>query len=54
VKYHIDANELKFVWVQGKNQFADALSKPVVGDLFVKHFDNIHGVAMVYRNYYPC
>src|SRR5690242_6026589 len=54
LKYHIDANELKFVWVQVKDQLADALSKHVVSGLFVKHFNNIHGVEMVYRNDYPC
>ena len=53
LKYHIDTNELKFVRVQGKDQLADALSKSVVGSLFVKHFDSIHGVALVYRTDYP-
>jgi hypothetical protein len=53
LKYHIDAKEIEFVWVEGKQQLADALSKPVVGRLFVDHFDNIHGVVLVYRKVYP-
>ena len=48
LKYHIDAKELRFVWIDGRDQLADALSKPVVGILFVKHFDSIHGAALVY------
>jgi hypothetical protein len=53
LKYHIDAKEIEFVWVEGKQQLADALSKPVVGRLFVDHFDSIHGVVLVYRKVYP-
>jgi hypothetical protein len=53
LKYHIDEKELKFVWIEGPEQLADALSKPVVGGLFVKHFDSIHGVPLVYRTDYP-
>ena len=53
LKYHIDAKELKFVWVEGKGQLADALNKPVVGRLFVRHFDSIHGVPLVYLTNYP-
>jgi hypothetical protein len=53
LKYHIDAREIKFVWLEGRQQIADALSKPVVGTLFVEHFNMIHGVALVYRKVYP-
>jgi hypothetical protein len=53
LKYHIDARELEFVWLEGRQQIADALSKPVVGTLFVEHFNWIHGVALVYRKAYP-
>ena len=53
LKYHIDANELKFVWVNGNDQLADALSKPLVGGLFIRHFDAIHGVPLEYLTTYP-
>jgi len=41
------------VWVSGDEQLADALSKPVVGGLFIRHFDAIHGVALEYLLEYP-
>ena len=53
LKYHIDMGELKLVWVSGDEQLADALSKPVVGGLFIRHFDAIHGVALEYLLEYP-
>ena len=53
LKYHIDEKEVKFVWIEGREQLADALSKPVVGGLFVRHFDCIHGVKLVYLTTYP-
>jgi hypothetical protein len=53
LKHHIDTGDIKLVWVEGRKQLADALSKPVVGTLFVEHFDAIHGVPLVYRKDYP-
>ena len=44
---------LVMVWVSGDEQLADALSKPVVGGLFIRHFDAIHGVALEYLLEYP-
>ena len=53
LKHYIDVGEVKFVWISTKEQLADALSKPVVGTLFVQHFDSIVGVALKYRTDYP-
>jgi hypothetical protein len=53
LKHHLDNGELKFEWVESRHQLADALSKPLVGSLFVEHFDAILGVALKYRTDYP-
>jgi hypothetical protein len=50
LKQYIDSGEITFEWIGGENQIADALSKPVVGRVFVKHFDAIHGVALKYKS----